>query len=106
MPTHFDFTEMARIREAIGKVKGRYGNVGAMSPGEQELDDKMFGGPEEDRDGSSAVRMGGATKNFASAVSRQYSHAEQLLDAMERALDATEREKRDTEDTNRRSLEA
>jgi hypothetical protein len=76
-----------------------------MSPAEHDLDDRMFGGPDEQREGSSAVRMGGSTKGFASAVSRQYQHAERLLDSMERALDATEREKRDTEETNRRSIE-
>lgn len=105
MPAEFDFTEIARIREAIGRVKGRYGGVGSMTPAEQDLDDRMFGGPDEEREGSSAVRLGGSTKGFASAVSRQYQQAEQLLDSMERALDATEREKRDTEETNRRSME-
>jgi hypothetical protein len=104
MAAQFDFTEMVRIREAIGNVKGRYGSVGSMSPAERELDDRMFGGPDEGREGSSAVRLGGSTKGFASAVSRQYRYAEQLLDSIERALDATEREKRDTEDTNHRSI--
>lgn len=103
MSIHFDFTEMARVREAIGKVKGRYGGVGSMSPGENDLDDRMFGGPDEERESSSAARMGGATKGFASAVGRQYAAAEQLLDSMERALDATERDKWDTEETNRRA---
>ena len=103
MASHFDFGEMARIREEIGKVKTRYGNVGEQSPAEGDLDHRMFGEYEDGRDPSG---MGGATKGFVSAVSRQYQHAEGLLDSVERAMDATERSKRDTEHTNTRSLEA
>ncbi|MGH3623363.1 MAG: hypothetical protein ACRDQ5_16455 [Sciscionella sp.] len=94
---------MARIREEIGKVKTRYGNVGAQSPAEDGLDHRMFGQYEDGRDPSG---MGGATKGFVSAVSRQYRHAEALLDSVERAMDATERGKWNTEDTNTKSLEA
>lgn len=101
--SHFDFGEMARIREEIGKIKARYGNVGAQSPAEGELDHRMFGEYEDGRDPSG---MGGATRGFVSAVSGQYQHAEALLDSVERALDATERSKRDTEYVNTRSLQA
>lgn len=93
----FDPAKMEEIRTRISGLKGRYGKVGEHV--DAHVDHTHFG----KTDGGKGV--GEATTRLHDAVKKQYEHARQLLDSVDRAVDASAQTVRNNEEHASRSFE-